>query len=273
MRGIVKILVLAALPVWLTVIPAAQNKLSFEVVSVRPCRPNDTRGGLQPLPGGQRYVAKCVPLRPLIWTSYWLHPEQILGGPNWIDKDDFYIEGVAPHPSSIAELHVMMQNTFAERFKLQFHHEKKEIEAYVLGLDKNGPKNLREHAPTNASNVAIDQKIDRKPEGVHEVWTANSAPMDFFVWRLGLRFGRAVVDQTGLRAAGYDFDLSWNSPPPRPAGGMTDPALGVPDSAFLDSSGPTIFEAMRDQLGLRLDVRRAPVDILVIDHVERPSEN
>jgi uncharacterized protein (TIGR03435 family) len=124
----------------------------------------------------------------------------------------------------------------------------------VLSLDKNGPKNLREHAPTNASDVAIDQKIDQKPEGTHEVWGATSSPIDFLAWRLGLRFGRPVIDQTGLRAAGYDFDFSWNSPPPRPAGGVIDPSL-------FDSSGPTIFEALRDQLGLRLDRRNAPVDV------------
>jgi uncharacterized protein (TIGR03435 family) len=247
----------------------SQNKLSFEVVSVRPCQPGKGPNGMRPMPGGQRYVAGCGPLRPIIWTSYWLHPDQIVGGPSWIDKDPFYIEGVAPRPSSIAELHVMMQNALAERFNLRSHRETKEVDAYVLSLDKNGPKNLREDPPTNASDVAIDQKVDAIPEGFHEVWTARSSPMDFFVWRLGARFDRPVVDQTGLRAAGYDFELSWNSPPPRPAGVVPDPALNVPDA----SSGPTIFEALRDQLGLRLDRRKAPVEALVIDHVEPPSEN
>src|SRR5436190_14784522 len=106
-------------------------------------------------------------LRPFIWTSYWLQPDQVVGDPSWIDNDRFYIEGVTPRPSTIAELHVMMQNVFAERFNLRFHRETKEVQAYVLTLDKN-PKNWREHAPTNGSDVVIDQKR----EGRNEKWTA-----------------------------------------------------------------------------------------------------
>jgi uncharacterized protein (TIGR03435 family) len=247
----------------LTIIGFSQNQLSFEVVSIRPCKPGEPSDGLRPAPGGQRYVANCLPVRPIIWTSYWLQPDQIVGGPDWIDKDDFYIEGVAPRPSTIAELHLMMQTALADRFKLQVHREKKEVQAYVLGLDKNGPRNLREHTPANASDFVIDQKR----EGLDNKWAARAAPLDFFVWRLGLRLGRPVADQTGLRAGGYDFDLSFtNSPPARPGAGGPDPTLP-------DLSGPTIFDALRRQLGLRLDDRKAPVDVFVIDHVERPSEN
>src|SRR5262245_14319574 len=169
---------LLALAVTVTITAFSQNQLSFDVVSVRPCRPNDPRGGLRPSPGGQRYVGQCVAVRGVLWTVYRLHSSQVVGGPNWVDNDLFYIEGVAPRASSITELHVMMQQLLTERFNLQFHREKKEIEAYVLSLDKNGPKNLREHAPTNAGEVTIDQKMDQKPEVVREVWTAVSAPMN-----------------------------------------------------------------------------------------------
>jgi uncharacterized protein (TIGR03435 family) len=255
-------LLLLVLAANVTIIGFSQNQVSFEVVSIRPCKPGEPSDGLRPAPGGQRYVAKCLPLRPIIWTSYRLQPDQVVGGPNWIDNDDFYIEGVASRPSTIGELHIMMQSAFGERFKLKFHHEMKEVQAYVLGVNKNGPKNLREHAPANASDVVIDQKR----EGFHNTWTARSSPIDFFVWRLGLRLRRPVVDQAGLGAAGYDFDLSFDDPPPKVTG-------GVPDSALLDSSGPAIFEALRSQLGLTLDTRKASVDVLVIDHVERPSEN
>ncbi len=236
-------LLLLAFVLRLSIVGLSQDKLSFEVVSVRPCKPNDPVGGLRPLLGGQRYVATCVPLKPILWVSYWVHPDQIVGGPDWIDKDAFYIEGLAPQPSSIAELHVMMQNAVADRFNLRFHREKKELDAYVLTVDKSGPKNLTEHAPASASDVAINPKVDTIPEGFHEVWTATSSPMDFFVWRLGTRFGRPVVDQTGLPAAGYDFVLSWDSPPPTPAADVPDRGLSVPDLP----PGPTIFEALRDQ--------------------------
>jgi uncharacterized protein (TIGR03435 family) len=255
---------LLVLAVNVTIIGFSQNQLSFEVVSVRPCEPDARSDGMRPTPGGERYIANCGPLRPIIWTSYWLQPDQVVGGPNWIDRDRWYIEGVAPRPSSIAELHIMMRNALLGRFNLQSHREKKEIEAYVLGLDKNGPKNLREHPPTNASDFVIDQKR----EGLDEKWTARAASMDFFVWRLGLRLGRPVVEQTGLRAGGYDFELSFtNDPPP------VRPGVDLPAPTPLDLSGPNIFEALRSQLGLRLDAQKAPVDVLVIDNVERPSEN
>jgi uncharacterized protein (TIGR03435 family) len=244
------------------IITAAQNQpLKFEVVSIRPCQPDKGPNGMRPMPGGERYVAGCGPLRPTLWTSYWLQPGQVVGGPDWIDKDNFYIEGVAARPSTIGELHVMMQNALAERFNLQFHHEFKDVQAYVLTLDKDGPKNLRVHAPTNGSDLAID----RTGEGLQEKWVANSSPMDFFVWRLGLKLSRPIVDQTGLRAGGYDFELSFtNELPVRPPGALPP---------TLDTSGPTIFQALREQLGLKLDARKAPVEVLIIDHAEKPDAN
>jgi uncharacterized protein (TIGR03435 family) len=244
------------------IITAAQNQLlKFEVVSVRPCQPDKGPNGMRPMPGGERYVAGCGPLRPTLWTSYWLQPDQVVGGPDWIDKDNFLIEGLAARSSTIGELHVMMQNALAERFNLRFHHEFKDVQAYVLALDKDGPKNLREHAPTNGSDLAID----RTSEGLHEKWVAKSSPMDFFVWRLGLKLNRPVIDQTGLRAGGYDFELSFtNELSARP------PDALAPN---LDTSGPTIFQAFREQLGLKLDARRVPVEVIVIDHAEKPDAN
>jgi uncharacterized protein (TIGR03435 family) len=241
---------------------AAQNQpLKFEVVSIRPCQPDKGPNGMRPMPGGERYVAGCGPLRPTLWTSYWLQPDQVVGGPDWIDKDNFYIEGLAARPSTIGELHVMMQNALVERFNLQFHREFKDVQAYVITLDKDGPKNLREHTPTNASDLAID----RTGEGLHEKWVAKASPMDFFVWRLGLKLSRPVIDQTGLRAGGYDFDLSFTNDLP-----ALTPGAPPPD---LDTSGPTIFQAFREQLGLKLDARKAPVEVLIIDHAEKPDAN
>jgi hypothetical protein len=97
-------LLLLVLAVTVTVTGLSQDKLSFEVVSMRPCKPDERSDGLRPTPGGQRYVAKCGPLRPLIWTVYWVHPDHVVGGPKWIDTERFYIEGVAPRPSTIAVL-------------------------------------------------------------------------------------------------------------------------------------------------------------------------
>jgi uncharacterized protein (TIGR03435 family) len=167
----------------------------------------------------------------------------------------------------------MMQKLVAERFNLRFHREKKEVDAYVITVDKDGPKNVREHPPMNATEVAIDQKLEERGERIfHEVWTVRSSSMAFFAWRFAGRLGRPVVDQTGLRAAGYDFDLSFTNLPRRDiTAAVPDPAVGPPTITL--PTEPDMFEAFRDQLGLKLERRRAPVDVLVIDHVERPSDN
>ena len=256
MRG----LFLLVLAVTITATGVFQNKLSFEVVSVRPCKPGELGGGARPTPGGQRYVANCGLVRSLVWISFLLQPDQVIGGPNWIDDQHFYVEGVAARPSTLSELKIMMQNGIIDRFRLQFHRETKDLDAYVLGIDKSGPKNLREDAQTNGSDVAIGQKL----EGLHEKWTAKSAPMIFFAWRLGLKLDPPVIDQTGLRSGGYDFDLSFTN---------EIPSGHEAEFQGLDTSGPTISQALRSQLGLTLEARKAPVEVLVIDSVERPTEN
>src|ERR1700722_16128539 len=116
------------------------QKPAFEVVSIRPCKPDEPGGGMRPTPGGERYVANCASLKSLMWVSYWLQSDQVIGGPNWIENERFYIEGVAARPSTITELKAMMQNAITERFKLRFHRETKELDAYVLDIDKIGPK-------------------------------------------------------------------------------------------------------------------------------------
>jgi uncharacterized protein (TIGR03435 family) len=101
----------------------------------------------------------------------------------------------------------------------------------------------------------------------HTIWHAKFTPMDFFAWRLSLMLDRPVVDQTKLKG-GYDFDLSFTGDlfPGMPAGALLN---GEP----VDTSGPTIFEAVQKQLGLRLERQKGPVEILVIDQAEKPMEN
>jgi uncharacterized protein (TIGR03435 family) len=157
----------------------------------------------------------------------------------------------------------MLQNLLAERFHLQFHRESKELPVYVLSVDKGGPK-LQAHEAQNSGEPWIDQNI----EGVvHMKMSAKFAPMDYFAWRLGQMLDRPVIDQTRLKG-GYDFDLTFTRDLPP---GLSEGALlnGAP----IDTSGPNLFAALRQQLGLRLDAQRGPVDIMVIDHAEKPAEN
>ena len=241
----------------------AQPQLNFEVGSVKRSAPGETGCVLRPAPGGERYVATCVPLRNVISTASWTRFNQVIGGPAWIDSDPYDITGVAAKPSTILDLHTMMQNLLVERFKLQMHHETKAESAYVLTLDKNGAKNLKSHPPQYASDLTVQQAR----EGLHEKLSFRATPIDYLVWLLTARVDSAIVNQTGLQGS-FDFDLSYTDDPP-----VRAPANAPPDAPLLDDSGPRLAEALRDQLGLKLEARKAPVDYLVIDHAERPTEN
>jgi uncharacterized protein (TIGR03435 family) len=243
--------------------PRPADRLEFEVATVKPSAEGATGCNLRPAPGGEHYIASCLPLRPIIWTSFWLKADQVVGGPSWIDTDRYDLDGLATEPSSIDDLHVMMQNLLADRFRLQFHHETRELPVYVLTVDKNGPKNMREQAAANASDLRIDQEQD----GLRQTWRAQFAPMAFFAWRLSQNADRPIVDQTGLDG-NYAFDFEFSLEPPRRNAAVTP---GVPQP--LAPLGMTMFEALPSQLGLKLEARKAPVDIIVIDRVERPTDN
>jgi uncharacterized protein (TIGR03435 family) len=242
---------------------APPPSLTFEVASLKPSQPGVRGGGIRPAPGGERYVATNVPLRILILVAYRVKTDQLVGGPGWMDTEPFDMNAKAERPSNVEELHVMLQNLLAERFKLRFHRETKELPVYALTVDKNGPK-LQAHEARSAGDPWIDQAIDQV---VRVKMNARFCPMDYFAWRLAQMLDRPVLDLTQLKG-GYDFDLSFTRelPPGIPEGAALN---GAP----IDTSGPSVFDAVRQQLGLRLERQKGPVDIMVIDHAEKPGDN
>jgi len=243
--------------------PGTPTPVNFEVASLKPSQPGGRGGGIRPAPGGERYLANNIPLKVLITVAYRVKAEQVSGGPDWINTDPYDMNAKAERPSSIEELHTMLQNLLAERFKLQFHRETKELPIYAMTVDKGGPK-LQAHEAQSAGDPWIDQAVE---QFLHIKMKAKFVPMDYFAWRLSQMLDRPVVDQTNLKG-GYDFDLSFTRelPPGLPEGARLN---GEP----IDTSGPTIFEATREQLGLRLDRQKGPVEIMVIDHAEKAAEN
>ena len=230
----------------LLIAPAAYSQppapLKFEVASIRPTSTEEHElMGIRPAPGGERYIATNATLRLMISVAYRLKFDQITKGPSWIDAEHFDMNAKAEHPSSTEELHAMLQDLIADRFKLQFHKEKKDLPIYALTVDKGGPK-LQAHRASNAGEPWIDVQFEQTMK-----WHAKFAPMDYFAWRLGLMLDRPVVDQTNLKG-GYDFDLAFT--PERQRLGSDAPA------ATLDNSGPTIFDAVREQLGLKLERKK-----------------
>lgn len=247
-----------------------QASQKFEVASIKPSPPGQTRYGIRPAPGGERYLASNVTLKTMITVAYRLKSEQVAGGPAWMDTEGFDMNAKAERPSSMEELHAMLQDLLADRFKLRFHRESREMPMYALTVDKGGPK-LAPHEARSAGDPWIEPKVDPSSDGrLKTTWHATYAPMDFLAWRLSLFMDRPVVDQTNLKGS-YDFDLSFTQelpPPPQSA-----PAGGVILPGPLDGSNSTIAESMRQQLGLKLERQKGPVDILVIDQAEKPVEN
>jgi uncharacterized protein (TIGR03435 family) len=234
------------------------HPLAFEVASVKPSMPGGVGGGIKPMPGGQTYIATNIPMRLMMMSVYRISDRQIVGEPTWMDMERWYVEAKADHPSSLDQLHEMFQTLLAERFKLQFHREPKEIAAYVLSVDKSGSK-LTPGDPKDAFDIPM-KPGDRPGETI-----GVSVQMSYLCWRLSLQLNTPVVNQTGLEGY-YNFTLLL--PPPPPPQGLDTP--GPLSSSDLAADLKT---ALRQQLGLKFEFRKIPVDVFVIDHVERPTNN
>jgi uncharacterized protein (TIGR03435 family) len=171
----------------------------------------------------------------------------------------------------------MIQALLADRFKLTMHHETRELPEYVLVVAKNGPK-IHEATPGDTYSNGLKLR-DGTPGGPGLVQmspghvAAQATTMDFFIHVLQQQLGTTVVDQTGLTGK-YDIILDWTPEPNQVPGGVPSAAQQGPGAAPVpDSPGPSVFTAIEEQLGLKLESQKGPVDVLVIDHVEPPSEN
>jgi uncharacterized protein (TIGR03435 family) len=230
------------------------SRLTFDVAAIRPAQPAD-RGGIKPMPGGDGYLVQNMPVKIMISLMYKVPARQIKGAPDWLDSDRYDIEAKADHAYSIDDLHVMFQNLLADRFSLKFHKEIKEGPVYALMVDKSGSK-------MKVNETAQDYKIPMLP-GPGNVFIGTRVPMQYLCWFLSQQLTseeRPVIDKTGLDKW-YDFTLSF----------LPDiPKEDLPPN-LLDR--PSLFDALKEQLGLKLQAEKGPVEYYVIDHVEKPSEN
>lgn len=232
--------------------------LAFEVASVKKSEPGGRGGGIRPTQGGQTYVGSNVPLRLMIKLMYGITDVQIQGGPDWINTELYDVRAKAERPSHIGELHQMFQTLLADRFKLQFHRETKTLPVYELVVDKKAKLKANE-----STEAFADFPI--KPAGRGKV-AGQRVSMSYLAWFLAQQLNRPILDKTGL-AGFYDFDLEWV--PELPPGAALRPEEGAPPVP----DGPTIFAALKEQLGLKLESQKGPVEVFVIDRAERPTEN
>jgi uncharacterized protein (TIGR03435 family) len=183
---------------------------------------------------------------------------QISGGPSWLDSDRFDIVAKPENRSTPAQVPQMVQSLLVDRFKLKFHRETKEMPVFALVVGKNGPK----MKPTRPEDDAA--RPNRGFQGGRGELTALGADMAALTTRLSAIVGRPVIDRTALTGK-FDFKLQWT--PENPVQ-MKSPDEPVPDNEH----GPSIFAAVQ-QLGLRLENQKGPVEIIVIDSVEKPTAN
>ena len=224
--------------------------LTFEVASIRPHAGEVTQVGVFISGPTVRIVA--YGLTGLIMDAYRLQPYQISGLQAWMDSDRYDIVAKAPTEDALtfANVELMMKALLGERFNLKLHFVKRDSPVYAMVVGKNGPR-LKE---TTADQPSMSLRSARSTQ-----LTFAKATMGRLADQLSSSgVDRPVIDKTGLTGS-YDFQLSWT------------PQTGGPPAP--DPDDADIFTAIQEQLGLKLEPQKAPIEMLVIDHAGRPSEN
>jgi uncharacterized protein (TIGR03435 family) len=265
-----KILLLAGATVIALLYAAPQEaEPSFDVASIK--------RDVSSEPGG---LFTCVPnchlermtLRGLVVLAYRVRDFQVTGGPDWIDSERYNIEAKSEGPPSFNPDYATLQyrrlqTLLRDRFHLAIHRETKELPVYAMTVAKGGPKLQppkcvhREPGDfTIAPGRYCGLMSGSMPSGRLQ---ASGATMAFLASYLSTLLTRTVVDKTGITDE-FDFQLTFTPDPP---------AVPPPDAAPVADPAPDFFTAMQEQLGLKLESAKGPVETLVIDRVERPTQN
>ena len=262
---------------------SSTSSLTFEVASIKPSGTDDRRTMMQIQPGGALRMTGTT-LKMLLAFAYDVREFQIFGGPGWISTDRYDImakTGDAPVSDTPDDLRKMtdeqrrtvgeqmrerLRALLAERFRLTIHRENKEQSVYALVVAKNGSK-------LQVSQMKVgDEGRGRMRMGRGQL-SGQGVPLDMLTGTLSNQLGRPVIDRTGLKG-NFDFKLEWTPDPGQSAGPPGDgPRPGADAPPPPDPNGPSVFTALQEQLGLRLESQKGPVEMLVIDRVEKPSEN
>jgi bla regulator protein BlaR1 len=234
----------------------------FEVASVKPSAPGAR--GMSINRNGGRITTENVPLRFLITFAWDVRDFQITGGPGWLSSDRWDIsakpEGdIQRGPEGETKIRAMMRALLSERFGLTLHTETKELPVYALVIAKNGPKLEPSSGKSEVTRISMSR-------GQMNVTNFNMATV---ARELSSQLGRIVIDETGLKGD-YTFKLEFapeQNAIQKPVDGPEKPEIAP------ESDRPSLFTALQEQLGLRLESKKGPVQILVIDKVEKATEN
>lgn len=265
---------------------SAQAPRTFDAASVKR---NTTNGAGQPrfvAVGGGRLTAPFATVQDLVQAAYSVEPSQVVGGPDWMERERFEVSAILPPGTSAADAPVLLQRLLAERFSLETHKDKRELPAYVLNptgklgpdltpagpeckplkapaglpapppppppLGGQGPMTLLNEPPcSRCGNVMFNG-----------FFSMRSVPLVTFVTNLSRQIRMPIVDRTALSGP-YDIDLNF----------LPDTGPMMFNGTAINADAPSLQTAVREQLGLKLDSSRAPIDVVVIDRVTAPTEN
>lgn len=252
----------------------------FEVASVRPAASPDGQALLQALPG--RLRMQNLALRRLILNAWGVQDYQLAGDPPWLASEHYDIQATAAADTSVQQMEgPMLQVLLEERFKLTVHRETRQLPIYELNVGKGGAKLQRTKAGS-----CIPYSVDSRPppapapgqpnpiycglhlavDGLNRTIDGTGVTMAAFAANLSRAYtsnlARSVIDRTGLTGT-FDLHLKW----------AVDPLNGPGPTPSPDPAGPSLFAALQEQLGLKLESAKGPVEVLVIDHVEKASAN
>ncbi|MGH9406651.1 MAG: TIGR03435 family protein [Terriglobia bacterium] len=271
---------------------ALASTARFEAASIRQINLSGNRHLVMRIidrPDDGRFYATAVTSKVLIQIAYGVQDSQIEGGPKWINSERFDVQAksddalsddlkeLSPDQAKLVKQR-MLQALLADRFELTVLRKTKELPVYDLVVAKNGPK-LQEASKAGTSSaggrMASNGPMAHSPPAEGERRFTSNTTMPFLAVILSHMVGRIVVDKTGLIGR-YNLTVHWTPElgrggpggGPGRAGAAEESGLSVPDS-----SGPSLFTALQQQLGLRLKPAKGPVQVLVIDHIERPTPN
>jgi uncharacterized protein (TIGR03435 family) len=238
---------------------------TFEVASIKPAAPGALGFRSRFTPGG-RFTASNISLKELI-AAMWRIPEfQISGGPAWLGSARYDISAKPENNPKDGDVMPMIQSLLADRFQLRFHRETRELPILALVVArKDGKLGARLTESKDCSAVDPSKpgcgRINRSPRTIR----ATSVSLGTLAHSLAEILGRTVVDKTGLTGT-FDISVEWAPDDAQLA--MLPPGVPRPTS-----DGPSIFVAIQEQLGLKLESQKGPVEMFVIDRAEKPSEN
>jgi uncharacterized protein (TIGR03435 family) len=244
--------------------PADANP-GFDVATIKPSQPNRPGKGFGFR--GRSFLTFNTNVNDLIAFAYGLHAKQIIGAPDWFGADLYDIDGVPDvegRPSH-RQMALMVQKLLADRFKLTFHHEKRELSVYILTVAAGGPKMEKTSVPAGDPT----QGFGFRALGDLSVRNLNMA--DFASWMQSGVMDKPVVDQTGLTDK-YDFHLKW-TPDESQFAQFRGAGVTVPPSTDDPNAPPSLYTAIQEQIGIKITPGKAQDDVIVIDHVEKPSAN